>query len=119
MCNILMEFNRVKELCIEKGLKQMINLTQAKDNELRLNAIFAFKNLAFQLHIDKRKQVLNELPWKYIRDLINDTEPSIQEQALRFLQNMCNSDHIIIEEVMSWSSGEMLQFIHQKIKNRK
>ncbi|GMH43090.1 hypothetical protein BSKO_11012 [Bryopsis sp. KO-2023] len=116
LCNLLLEFTRVKHLILDQGLRQVIALTQSMDADLRFNAVWALKNLSFQLEVEKVQQVLRELPWEYVRGLLDDPEQRVQSQAMRFLQNMCSSEQTVIQAVMEWSRVELLSVVAQKLE---
>lgn len=52
-----------------------------------------------------------------MKGLLNDPESVVQSQAMRFLQNMCNSEQTVIQAVMDWSDGELLTMVAEKLKS--
>lgn len=58
--------------------------------ELRLKALWAFKNLAFECGPALQQHLLAELPWGVFRGLATgDDEPGVRAQAVALLQNLC------------------------------
>lgn len=111
-----MDQNCAKTVCEPEALGRLVELTQSDDPALMCNAVWAFKNLTCDLPTSRRKLVLQELPWSYVKALVHDPNHSVQELALGILQNMCcNSTDSIIQSLISWSNNELLLVVQEKL----
>jgi hypothetical protein len=58
--------------------------------ELRLKALWAFKNLAFGCEPQLQQQLLQELGWGVFSELLTrDDDVGVRAQAVGLLQNLC------------------------------
>ncbi|KAK6925631.1 Armadillo, partial [Dillenia turbinata] len=83
------------------GLKQLIRLSKSMDSSLRLNAVWALRNLVFLANIRHKEEILLELTSSTLVSLINDPEPFVQEQALAFTRNIVDGNINSIELVLN------------------
>lgn len=88
LCNLALYFSPVQEQIVAAGgLAQLAALTQ-RNNEpsLRLNAVWALKNLTAMPSATAKAAIMTQLPYESLRSLLDDTaEPSVQvrDVALR------------------------------------
>ncbi|KAJ3060635.1 Armadillo repeat-containing protein 8, partial [Quaeritorhiza haematococci] len=75
---------------------------------LRLNAVWALKNLLYQADSDIKAKVMRELGWDHLYRLIVDDEIGMQEQALNLLRNLACGKQNDIENVFNGIGEERL-----------
>ncbi|KAI4305103.1 hypothetical protein L6164_028491 [Bauhinia variegata] len=86
--NIVVDFTPRKSTFIQcGGLKELIQLTKSMDSTLRLNAVWALRNMVFLADNMCKQGIFTELTAPSIASLICDPEPSVQEQALALVRN--------------------------------
>ncbi|MED6219909.1 hypothetical protein PIB30_040189 [Stylosanthes scabra] len=86
--NIAIDFSLHKSVFMQYGgIKELVQLTKSMDSSLRLNAIWALRNMVF--HTDKicKEVIFVELTASAIASLICDPEPSVQEQTMGLVRN--------------------------------
>ncbi|XP_054818461.1 uncharacterized protein LOC129318002 isoform X2 [Prosopis cineraria] len=69
------------------GIKELVQLTKSMDSSLRLNAVWALRNMVFHAEKTCKEAVFMELTASSIANLIHDPESSVQEQALALVRN--------------------------------
>ena len=75
------------------GVEKLVALVNSMDSNLRLNAVWALKNLLFQAEPEIKVTVMKQLKYATLEALITDAEVGIQEQALNLLRNLaCGKD---------------------------
>uniref|UniRef100_A0A7N0ZZA4 Armadillo repeat-containing protein 8 n=1 Tax=Kalanchoe fedtschenkoi TaxID=63787 RepID=A0A7N0ZZA4_KALFE len=87
--NIVVDFAMRKSLFMNfGGLKELIELSKSMESNVRVNAVRALRNLMF--HADKkcREKIFSDLTKTLIECLIQDAEPTVQEQALAMVRNL-------------------------------
>jgi hypothetical protein len=70
------------------GVEKLTALVSSMDSNLRLNAVWALKNLLFQADSEIKTKVMQKLTYPALENLINDSEIGIQEQAVNLLRNL-------------------------------
>jgi hypothetical protein len=96
LCNIILDFSPMKQVVIEKGaVSRLVELVHSQNQTLRLNGIWALKNMLFQSELLTKTTVIENLTWdkllEYVSSngrLISDPEFAIQEQSLCLLRNL-------------------------------
>lgn len=64
LCNIVLDFSPMKDNVIRLGgIRKFIELLNSLNSQLRLNAVWALKNMLFQTTIDIKLAVMKELTW--------------------------------------------------------
>ncbi|KAI8822623.1 armadillo-type protein [Fimicolochytrium jonesii] len=100
LCNIVMDFSPMKKTVLDNGgVERLIELARSMDGHLRLNAVWALKNLLYQADSDIKEKVMKGLEWDSLMCLIADPEVAIQEQALNLLRNLACGKEADIEQV--------------------
>lgn len=62
VCNILLDFSPMKKLAFENGVaSQIILQTRSMDTTVRLNSVWALKNLLYMTETNIKQAILNEL----------------------------------------------------------
>ncbi|GFZ13011.1 ARM repeat superfamily protein [Actinidia rufa] len=87
--NIVVDFTTHKSLFIQcGGVKQLVQLSKSMEPTLRVNAVWALRNLTFLTDNRCKGGIFLELTASALASLIGDPEPSVQEQALALVRNL-------------------------------
>lgn len=70
------------------GISQLVSLTQSMDPVLRLNSVWALKNLLFMADSATKQRVMREVGYQTLGQLVQDAEEDVQEQALMLFRNL-------------------------------
>jgi HEAT repeat protein len=101
LCNVVLDFSPMKKVVLENGgVQRLVTLVHSTNSSLRLNAIWALKNIVFSAESQIKDKIMKELGWDQLYTLINDEELDIQEQAINLLRNLACSDEYDIEETI-------------------
>ncbi|XP_028758750.1 armadillo repeat-containing protein 8 [Neltuma alba] len=86
--NIVVGFTTRKSIFMQcGGIKELVQLTKSVDLSLRLNAIWALRNMVFLADRMCKQEIFMELTASSVAGLICDPEPSVQEKALALVRN--------------------------------
>ncbi|XP_061375434.1 uncharacterized protein LOC133317592 [Gastrolobium bilobum] len=86
--NIVVDFTPNKPTFIQcGGIKELVQLTKSMDSSLRLNAVWALRNMVFLADKMCKEVIFMELTVSSVASLICDPEPSVQEQSLALVRN--------------------------------
>ncbi|XAR62337.1 hypothetical protein NMG60_11017061 [Bertholletia excelsa] len=102
--NIVVDFTMHKTVFMQcGGLKQLVQLSKSMDSAIRLNAVWALRNLIFLTDNRCKEGIFLELTVATLTSLIGDPEPSVQEQALAFVCCLVDGcvesiDYIFVED---------------------
>ncbi|XP_059665279.1 uncharacterized protein LOC132311397 isoform X2 [Cornus florida] len=87
--NIVVDFTTQKSTFIQcGGVKQLVQLSKSMDPMIRVNAVWALRNLTFLKDNRCKEEIFLELTVSTLASLICDPEPSVQEQALALVRNL-------------------------------
>jgi len=93
LCNIVLDFSPMKKEVVEKGgLPRLVALLSSMDPTLRLNALWALKNLAYDSEVKLKESMIKELKFEGLYELMFDAEFTMQEQALALVRNFAFRD---------------------------
>ncbi|CAG8516562.1 7810_t:CDS:10 [Funneliformis mosseae] len=117
LCNLVLDFSPMKRMIMELGgIEKLVELVHSLDNTLRLNAIWALKNLVYQAESEIKEAVMKVLTYQTMENLISDQETDIQEQALNLLRNLaCTRQHDIEEVFKGLSESRLMNVIENKL----
>ncbi|KAF8395853.1 hypothetical protein HHK36_019807 [Tetracentron sinense] len=100
--NMVVDFSTRRSTFIQcGGVKQLVQLSKSMDSTLRLNAVWALRNLVFLADTSCKEGIFLELTASTLASLIFDPEPSIQEQALALVCNLVHGSISSIEYVFA------------------
>ncbi|KAJ3378983.1 Armadillo repeat-containing protein 8 [Entophlyctis sp. JEL0112] len=89
LSNIVLDFSPMKKSVIENGgVEKIVQLLKSDDSEVKLNAVWALKNLLYLANSEVKSKVIQEMGWDLLKKLLADNNPGIQEQALNLLRNL-------------------------------
>ncbi|XP_059431203.1 uncharacterized protein LOC132164674 [Corylus avellana] len=115
--NIVVDFATHKSLIVKcGGLKVLVQLSKSMDATLRLNALWALKNLMFLADNVCKEGILLELTIPLLSSLICDPEPSVQEQALALVRNLVDGCINSVEYVFA-EDGILLDAIGRQLRS--
>lgn len=115
--NIVVEFATCKSTFVQHGgVKQLIHLSTSMDSTIRLNAVWALKNLIFLAENRCKEGIFLELTPSTLSSLICDPELSVQEQALGFIRNIVDGCVDSVDLVFS-EEGSVLHAVGRQLRN--
>ncbi|KAJ3190404.1 Armadillo repeat-containing protein 8 [Gaertneriomyces sp. JEL0708] len=117
LCNIVMDFSPMKKTVLEKGgLERLIEMANSMDDKLRLNAVWALKNLLYHADSGVKAKVMAQLGWTGLLRLLDDEDAGIQEQALNLLRNLaCGKEEDIDMVVEGFGEQQLLDNLERKL----
>ncbi|XP_076935395.1 uncharacterized protein LOC143602027 isoform X2 [Bidens hawaiensis] len=100
--NIVIDFTMHKSLFVQNGgVKQLAELSKSMDSRVRLNAVWALRNLMFIVDNRCKDGILLELRTLSLTSLVSDSSACVQEQALGLICNLVNGSVDSIDYVFS------------------
>ncbi|KAI8573189.1 hypothetical protein RHMOL_Rhmol01G0259400 [Rhododendron molle] len=115
--NIVVEFSKHKSVFIQcGGVKQLVQLSKSMESAIRLNAVWALRNLMFLSDNRCKEGIFLELTVSTLTSLICDPEPSVQEQALALVRNLVDGCVDSIEYVFL-EDGLILHAIGRQVQS--
>ncbi|XP_076932480.1 uncharacterized protein LOC143598039 isoform X2 [Bidens hawaiensis] len=100
--NIVIDFTMHKSLFVQNGgVKQLAELSKSMDSRVRLNAVWALRNLMFIVDNRCKDGILLELRTLSLTSLVSDSSACVQEQALGLICNLVNTSADSIDYVFS------------------
>ncbi|CAG8661632.1 5355_t:CDS:10, partial [Racocetra persica] len=117
LCNIVLEFSPMRKQIMEQGgIEKLVKLVHSPDNTLRLNAIWALKNLVYHAESEVKYRVMEVLTYITMEKLIEDPELDVQEKALNLLRNLACPKPEDIEEVFKGlTESRLMNIIESKL----
>jgi len=118
LCNVVLDFSPMKKFVLENdGVPRLVSLVHSMDSSLRLNAIWALKNIVFKAESYIKDQIIKELGWEQLYSLINDKELDIQEQAVSLLRNMaCKNEYDIEGTIKGLGETRIVNMFETKLQ---
>ncbi|RZC00067.1 Armadillo repeat-containing protein 8 isoform B [Glycine soja] len=114
--NIVVDFMPHKSTFIEcGGIKELVQLTKSMDSSLRLNAVWALRNMVFLADKICKEGIFVELTASSMASLICDPEPSVQEQALALVRNFVDGCVYSVEHAFA-EDGIILDAVGRQLK---
>ncbi|KAG2024027.1 BSP2p, variant 2 [Coprinopsis cinerea AmutBmut pab1-1] len=101
ICNIVVEFSPLRPIFLDQGvMPRLMQLIHAGDgrasdeyaNSLRLNAMWAVKNLLWKSTTETKRDVMNQFGWRVLFDFLHDPSEEIQEQAYHIVRNIAENE---------------------------
>ncbi|KAF9995405.1 Armadillo repeat-containing protein 8 [Entomortierella chlamydospora] len=102
---------------MERGIvAKFVQMIGYGDNIVRLNVVWAIKNLVFEADSDVKEAVMRQFGYHNLARLLNDRELSIQEQALNLVRNLaCKKEQDIDKVFNGLGHGQLLSIIEDKL----
>lgn len=115
--NVVVDFTGRKATFVEcGGLKQLVHLSKSMDSTLRLNALWALRNMTFLADDRCKETIFLELTASLFASLISDPEPSVQEQALALVRNLVDGCINSIEYIFT-EDGVILDAVGRQLRS--
>ncbi|KAI9574096.1 ARM repeat-containing protein [Boletus coccyginus] len=97
VCNLVNDFSPLRPVMLSDGLlPRLMRLSRNEDQEIRMGALWALKNLLCKSSLATKQMVMTHLRWTHLAELVNDVDPQIQEQAFCILRNLAEDEEGII-----------------------
>lgn len=115
--NVVLDFTPHKTVFFKcGGVMQLIQLAKSMDPMLRLNAVWALRNLLYLADMSVKGKVMEELTVTTLSSLIHDPEEVVQEQALAFVRNLVYGSVESVQQVFI-EDGLILRAVVQQLRN--
>lgn len=96
LCNMVLDFSSVKANLLEKGaVDLLLGLIRSMNTGLRLNAVWAMKNLLYLAEPKLKQTVMAKMTFDLLYELTQDPELDVQVQALNMLRNLACGDESV------------------------
>ncbi|KAI0029217.1 ARM repeat-containing protein [Vararia minispora EC-137] len=119
VCNLIVEFSPLRQPFLDQGLvKRLSNLMNSGHAELRLNALWALKNLVYKCTSNVKRTVLKEIGWSEIDKLLADADNSVREQAFNIVRNFADSEEDIEIVFLELGSEHLLNLITSALESK-
>ncbi|KAG0279634.1 hypothetical protein BGZ96_001887 [Linnemannia gamsii] len=117
LCNIVLDVSPMKKTIMERGIvAKFVRMISYGDNVVRLNTVWAIKNLVFEAESEVKENVMRQFGYNNLVLLLNDSEPAVQEQALNLVRNLAHKREHDIEQVFrGLGNGQLLSIIEEKL----
>ncbi|KAF9651456.1 ARM repeat-containing protein [Thelephora ganbajun] len=93
ICNLVNDFSPLRPVMLEQRLiARLVDLTKSDDRGLRLNALWAFKNLLHKSSSAQKQTVMTALGWNTLSSLLVNPDPGLQEQAFHIARHLAESE---------------------------
>lgn len=117
ICNIVVDFATQRSVFIKcGGVTQLVQLSKSMESTVRINSLWALRNLMFLADNQCKEEMFLELSASTLSSLITDPEPLVQEQALALVRNLVDgcidSIHYVFVE-----DGLVLQSVARKMQS--
>ncbi|KAL0371110.1 UNVERIFIED_CONTAM: hypothetical protein Sangu_0429100 [Sesamum angustifolium] len=115
--NVVVDFMAHKSVLMQcGGVKQLVQLSKSMESAIRVNAVWALRNLTFLVNYRCKEEILLELTSATLISLINDPEPSVQAQALALVRNLVDGTLSSINYVFG-EDGAVLHAIARQLRS--
>ncbi|KAK4407400.1 hypothetical protein Sango_0321000 [Sesamum angolense] len=115
--NVVVDFMAHKSVLMQcGGVKQLVQLSKSMESAIRVNAVWALRNLTFLVNYRCKEEILLELTSATLISLINDPEPSVQAQALALVRNLVDGTLNSINYVFG-EDGAVLHAIARQLRS--
>lgn len=89
ICNVVLSFSPVQPVFLKNGgISAVVRLLRSEDQTLRMNGMWAIKNLLFKADLDLKEKVMTELSYESLLEICSSTCTPLREQALTVLRNL-------------------------------
>ncbi|GMH00047.1 hypothetical protein Nepgr_001886 [Nepenthes gracilis] len=114
--NIVVDFAARRPTFVQCGVvKQLVHLSTSMDSTVRVNAVWALRNLVFLADGGSKEGIFLELTTSTLLSLICDSESPVQEQALGFVRNLVDGCVESIDYVFT-EDGVILHAIGRQLR---
>eukprot|EP00742_Colponemidia_sp_Colp-10_P007232 GILJ01007772.1.p1 GENE.GILJ01007772.1~~GILJ01007772.1.p1 ORF type:complete len:655 (+),score=77.04 GILJ01007772.1:53-2017(+) len=118
LCNIILDFSPMRKIIIDQGgVNRLIEMSKSHHTALRLNSVWALKNLLFMSDSTTKDLVIRQLTFQGLFELINDVDIGVQEQALTLLRNFVFGKLEDLERFFDGAGSELSRVIEKKLSS--
>ncbi|KAK6138401.1 hypothetical protein DH2020_027875 [Rehmannia glutinosa] len=115
--NVVVDFMAHKSLFVQcGGVKQLVQLSRSMESAVRVNAVWALKNLTFLVDNRCKEEILLELSTSTLTSLLSDPEAPVQEQAFALVRNLVDGTLNSIDYVFG-DDGLLLHAVGRQLRN--
>ncbi|XP_050110866.1 uncharacterized protein C26H5.04-like [Malus sylvestris] len=115
--NIVVDFTMRRSLFVQcGGMKQLVQLSRSMDSTVRLNALWALRNLMFLADNACKQEIFMEFTASSLASVICDPEPFVQEQALALIRNLVDGCVKSIDLAFA-ENGMILDAVGRQLQN--
>ncbi|TQD77412.1 hypothetical protein C1H46_037055 [Malus baccata] len=115
--NIVIDFTMRRSLFVQcGGMKQLVQLSRSMDSTVRLNALWALRNLMFLADNACKQEIFMEFTASSLASVICDPEPFVQEQALALIRNLVDGCVKSIDLAFA-ENGMILDAVGRQLQN--
>ncbi|KZT09593.1 ARM repeat-containing protein [Laetiporus sulphureus 93-53] len=112
VCNLVNECSPLRTMLLEEGLldrlKQLLN---SEEQALRVNALWAMKNLLYHSSLQVKRDVMRAIRWENLPKLLSDPDPAIQEQAFHIVRHIADGQEDVEMVFDELGSDVLLSFL--------
>ncbi|KAG0140727.1 hypothetical protein CROQUDRAFT_136543 [Cronartium quercuum f. sp. fusiforme G11] len=108
LCNLVLDFSPMKQEVLNRnGIDKFVKLLKStKHQSLRVSALWGLKNMTFSASTELKLKVVGSLGWDDIYQLLQDKNPSIQENMISLLRNVACGDVADVDIVVRHLNAE-------------
>ncbi|TIC30149.1 ARM repeat-containing protein [Wallemia mellicola] len=118
LANLVCGFSPLKQKLIQTGgVKILVKLTYSLSYKVRLNTLWAIKNMVFAASTELKRFVCDQIGWEHFSNLLKDPNIEVVEQVLFVLRNLVTRE-LDIGLVYNGFGGQdkFLEAIEQKFQ---
>lgn len=125
LCNLVVKFSPMKQFLLESGgIVDLLALCSSQDAGLRLNALWAIKNILYCADTETKRAIVQGFNWNLLKGMCRDVEVgalAIQEQALNIVRNLASSNPTDIDLTIQGMGGadELFTLIEDVVWQRR
>lgn len=119
LCNLVLDFSPMKEAVLrEGGVARLVELVESPEADLRLNALWALKNLLYLAETEIKTATMEKITYERLAALTMDPEPLVQEQTLNLIRNLvCEKEQDIAEVLARFGETRLIALIESKLSS--
>lgn len=115
--NTVVDFMTSNSIFIQcGGVKHLVELSKSMDSTVRLNTVWALRNLMFLADNSCKEVLFLELTASSLASLVCDPEPFVQEQALALVRNLIDGCISSVDYVLA-EDGIILNAVGRQLQN--
>ncbi|KAI0929233.1 hypothetical protein AcW1_006226 [Taiwanofungus camphoratus] len=91
VCNLVNDCSPLRQMLLDQGVvPRLAQLLSSGEHTLRLNALWAIKNLLYKSSSEVKRKVMDGIGWDELQGLLMDPDPSVLEQALHVVRHIAD-----------------------------
>ena len=108
--NLVLDFSPLKAEVLRAGAVQhLAGMIQSEHRTLRINSLWALRNLLFCADLELKATVMEELTWPTLLDCFDDPEEDIQLHAISLVRNLASGPQEHVDLVLQHKDGAVLR----------